>query len=231
MLFLTVKKTKTRMPLLIALSHFLVITSCTFFAILLCLRVYLKFNDKSSLGFILVLTVSFILSITINLIVHVLLIKFIFKEEYLNQNLISSFTGFANFSTFLITVILLFNSTISSDTTNYKIQDIDTRLNNLETQINNFNSESQQGNRTSPSEKNKDDNVENDLDYILMVFTMIIYSFASYYALIPFVKRKNKQQYSTDIQTPINIIETAEIYSILEMKHKHINSYTQKNST
>jgi len=52
-----------------------------------------------------------------------------------------------------------------------------------------------------------------------MIITMVVHSFASYYTLIPFVKRKNKQQCSTDIKIPINIIDIAEIHSILDMKH------------
>ncbi|MFJ7731655.1 hypothetical protein ACIQXF_07130 [Lysinibacillus sp. NPDC097231] len=225
-LFFAVKRTKTRIPLFIALSHFLVVTSCTFFASLLCLVVYENFIVKTLLGLILTLTVSFILSIVINLIVHILMVKFIFKEDYLDRDLVSSFTNIANFSTFLMTVILLFNSTISSNINNINIQNFDTRLNNLETQIN-ANSESHQLSATSSLKKNKNnnDNTENDLDFALMLITMVVYSFASYYALIPFVKRKNKQLYSTDIKIPINIIEIAEIHSILDMKHKHINSY------
>jgi len=182
------------------------------------------FGWMSSFSLVVTMLLSFIISLILVFITFHFMNKS-FLNEGLDRETISNLSALSNFLTFIVTMLLLFYSTFSSELSNITITNLEKRLNNIEIHLVKLNN-------PSPFVPTSNNNfAENKLwAYYYMVSAMVAYVLASYYTLLPIVSRQKIsgiRKPDNEIKIQVDIIEKAEIALLLEMKHKHIQSYDQ----
>jgi len=178
---------------------------------------------------------NFIIAMFISFICSLFVVFFIFKwmnksfiDVELDKNAISNLSSITNFLTFLITMLLLFYSTFSSNKNDIELNNLKNRLDTIENHLSSSNKAPifDFYFEAIPVSKNE---VVDYSNYYYMYSSMVIYVLASYYTLFPIIGRRkvNRIEKNTEkeINIPIRIIEKAEIELLLNMKDKHIQSY------
>lgn len=232
LLVFTIKGPLPRKTFYILVVHFLFVSVVSLFSIFITLEIFIKVFDNTILGFNIALTTGFLLSVFFVFILHKFIRRYFITENYLDSQSLSILTNVANFSTFLITVILLFNSTISTELSNNKIKQLESSLNNVITQLGKPDITSDNlvfQNSVLVQQENKQIDISS---YSIALYAMTVYVLASFYTLLPILDRRRnisgRRIPDTEIPPAINIIERAEIEILIKMKHNHINSYNQK---
>ncbi|MFI2130394.1 hypothetical protein [Lysinibacillus fusiformis] len=191
------------------------------------LFIYMKWESFNSL--IIAMSISFIGSLILVFLIFKKMNESFIGGE-LDESSISNLSSLTNFLTFIITMILLFYSTFSSDKNDIEINNLKYRLDTIEYHLSSSNKASTINFDSNAIPESQKENV-NYSNYYYMFFAMIIYVLASYYTLLPIISRRKgmKIDSENEINIPIRITEKAEIELLLKMKDKHLQLYDKNN--